>query len=219
MAELLILVLGISMSFLLNEWRVNADNRKVEVRMLEQFQENLIKDSTALSGALNGLDVMLEASNRLLDLNAQSAYNDSIAINLVRVLNFSGFYPTDITYQEMRSLGNSRMIKNKELLKELIQLYESDFSLVREWTSADRSFLLNDMLPYFNGHLPFARGLNFPSLSNRKKQQLVNELTTDESKYVIQSGLIMKSGTQVVYRQVLDEVRKILNMLEVQLND
>ncbi len=218
-AELLILVLGISLSFLLNEWRVGQSERNVEQNMLKQFRENLVKDSTNLSNGIEGLKIMLKASNDLLDLEAGDTYTDSVTINLINILNFSGFYPTDIAYEEMRSLGHSRLIRDKELIGGLIQLYESDYDLVAEWVGADRNFLLNDLLPHMNNHLPFARGLNFPALSDRKKRELVTQLVPDDTKYVIQSGQIMKAGTQQVYTIALTQVRKILTILEKEIED
>ncbi len=218
-AELFILVLGISMSFLLNEWRITQSERKVEQQMLMQFRDNLIADSTALSGGIRALEFMGKSANKLLDIQPGDTYEDSVAFSIAVIANFSGFYINDIAYQEMRSLGNSRMIKNDSLLKEIIQLYESDYDIVKEWTSADRGFLLNDLLPYMNQNFPFARGLNYALLNTRQRQRLMNTLVTDEAKYVIQTGLIMKSGTKLVYENALNEVRKILELLSEEIED
>ena len=47
----------------------------------------------------------------------------------------------------------------------------------------------------------------------------MDKLTLDEAKYVIQSGQIMKQGAKVVYSNALNEVRKILGMLEGKLEN
>lgn len=216
-AELLILVLGISLSFLLNEWRIESSERKVEMELLTQFRDNLILDSMSLSAQVNSLELRMKAAQNLLMIDKNTVYSDTTARNLIFIMNFGGFYPTDITYQEMRSLGNSRLISNKELLQEMIQLYESDYDLVAEWANTDRSFVLNDLLPYMNRELPFARGLNFGAMPLAKKRQLMKVLMEDETRYLAQYSEIMKIGNTQVFQRALGEVRRIIGMLNEEL--
>lgn len=219
LAELLILVLGISLSFLLNEWRVNSAEKKMEMELLTQFRDNLILDSLSLAAQVESLETRTEAAQHLLAIDENTAYNDTTAINLVTMLNFGGFYPTDITYQEMRSLGSSRLIENKELLQEIIQLYESDYDLVAEWANTDRAFLLNDLMPYVNRTLPFARRFNYSTISAAKKRQLMKLLIADETRYLVQYGEILKLGNRQVYAKALQEVRRIIGMLNEELTE
>ncbi len=218
-AELLILVLGISLSFILNEWRQERSERKLETELMMQFRENLILDSISLSAQIQSLDLRMKAAQNLLLVDESSPYSDTTARNLIFIMNFGGFYPTDITYQEMRSLGNSRLIKNKELLQEIIQLYETDFDLLAEWSNTDRTFVLNDLLPYMNRELPFARGLNFGTMSDAKKRQLMKVLIEDETRYLTQYSEIMKIGNKQVFERALGEVRRIIGMLNEELPD
>ncbi len=219
LAELLILVLGISLSFILNEWRQDRSERKLETELMMQFRENLILDSISLSAQIQSLDLRMKAAQNLLLVDESSPYSDTTARNLIFIMNFGGFYPTDITYQEMRSLGNSRLIKNKELLQEIIQLYETDFDLLAEWSNTDRAFVLNDLLPYMNRELPFARGLNFGTMSDAKKRQLMRVLIEDETRYLTQYSEIMKIGNKQVFERALGEVRRIIGMLNEELPD
>lgn len=218
-AELLILVLGITMSFVLNEYRQQQRDLKLEDNLLHQFRDNLILDSIMLSGQSKSLELRTEFSRYLLGLPEDSGYRDSVGLSLVYLMNYGGFYPSDITYQEMRSLGNSRLIRNKTLLNELIQLYEMDYDLVNEWASADRSFLLEELLPYMNRNLPFARMLNFSVLSNAKKRDLMKVLRVDETRYLIQYSEIMKMGNKAVFDNALTEVRRIIGMINEELED
>ena len=218
-AELLILVLGITLSFVLNEYRQQQRDLKLEDDLLHQFRDNLILDSIMLSGQTKSLEIRTDFSRYLLGLGDDEVYHDSVGLSLVYLMNYGGFYASDITYQEMRSLGNSRLIRNKTLLNELIQLYEMDYDLVNEWASADRSFLLEELLPYMNRNLPFARMLNFSVLSNAKKRDLMKVLREDETRYLIQYSEIMKMGNKAVFDQALGEVRRIIDMINEELED
>ncbi len=218
-AELIILVLGISLSFVLNEYRQQQRDMKLESELLHQFRDNLILDSLMLSGQSKSLEMRTEHARYLLNLKEGDDYRDSVGLGLVFLMNYGGFYASDITYQEMRSLGNSRLIKNKTLLNEIIQLYEMDYDIVQEWATADRSFLLDELLPYMNRNLPFARMLNFSSLNNAKRRDLMRVLVKDETRYLIQYSEIMKMGNKAVFDNALNEVRRIIGMINDELED
>lgn len=217
MAELLILVLGISLSFLLNEWRVVRAERNLEEELLTQFRDNLILDSLSLSAQLNSLDLRMKAAQNLLRIEEDTPYNDTTARNLIFILNSGSFQPTDITYQEMRSLGKSRLIENKELLQETIQLYETDYDRLNEWVEADKTFLMNDLLPYMNRELPFARLYNFGALSPTKKREMMKVLIQDEARYMIQYNEILKGANKQVFELAMREVRRVIGMLNEEL--
>ena len=217
LAELMILVLGISLSFVLNEWRVQQVEQKAEAEMLRQFHENLVRDSTFLSASVENMQTQIEASAKLLQLPPNAAFEDSIGINFVSIMNYLGFYPSDITYQEMKNLGNSRILQDKALLKELTALYELDYDYVLEWVGADRKSVLDLMLPYIYSHMPFAPNLNFMVLPPKDQREFMRVLQEDETKYMIQNNIIMKAGSKVTFERALNEVRKILDMINEQL--
>lgn len=217
LAELLILVLGISLSFLLNEWRIENSERKLEKELLTQFRDNLILDSLSLSAQVKSLDMRMKAAQNLIRIEESTAYNDTTTRNLLWIMNFGSFQPTDITYQEMQSLGNSRLIRNRELLTEMIQLYETDYSRVSEWSETDKVFFMNDILPYMNRELPFARLYNFGAMTPDKQRQLMKVLIQDQTRYLIQYSEIMKMGNKQVYELALGEVRRVIGMLNEEL--
>ena len=218
-AELIILVLGISLSFILNELRQQQRDLRLEDDLLHQFRDNLILDSLMLSAQTKSLQERTEFAQYLLNLEENAAYTDSVGLALVYMMNYGGFYASDITYQEMRSRGNSRLIRNKNLLNELIQLYEADYDLVAEWAEADKTYLLNDLLPHVNETFPFARRLNYSVLSNAKKRELMSVLRNDETRYLIQYSEILKIGNKAVFDNALNEVRRAIGLINEELGD
>ena len=218
-AELIILILGISLSFILNEYRVQKQEEKKESELLTSFRDNLILDSLALHLQMKLQDVRKESAQSLLKLTPDSEFTDSINYHMIILLNYGGFYPADITYQEMRSLGNSRLIQNTELLNEVIQLYETDYDLVSEWASLDKTFMTTELLPYVHEAFPFARQFQFSRLPDRKKRDFMRVLTGDRSKNLIQNTEVTMLGSKVIFERVQGEIRKIIDLLNDELGD
>jgi hypothetical protein len=210
-------VLGISLSFVLNEWREQQAERKLEQELLTQLRDNLILDSLSLSVQMNSLDLRRNAAQNLLLIDENTPYNDTTARNLILIMNFGSFEPSDIAYQEMKSLGYSRLVKNKELLQETIQLYETDYDRLSEWVEADKLFLMNDLLPHMNRELPFARMYNFGVVSPKKQRQLMEALLQDETRYIVQYNEILKLGNKQVFELTMGEVRRVIGMLNEEL--
>lgn len=219
LAELTILVLGISLSFVLNEYRIQQQEEKKEVELLQNFRDNLILDSLSLHIQMKVQDLRKESAESLLALTPESEFTDSIAYHIVILLNYGGFYPTDITYQEMRSLGNSRLIQNTQLLNEIIQLYEADYDLVGEWAGLDKAFMLNELLPYVHDNFPFAPKFQYSLMSERKKREMMGVLTTDKTKNLVQNSELTMLGSKAVFERAQGEVRRIVGMLNESLGD
>ena len=218
-AELLILVLGISLSFVLNEYRVQKQEEKTEAELLTNFRDNLILDSLSLHIQMQVQDVRKKSAQSLLRLTPESEFTDSIPYHMVVLLNYGGFYPTDITYQEMRSLGHSRLIQNTELLNEIIQLYEADYDLVGEWASLDKTFMTTELLPYVHETFPFARQFQYQLLPPRKKRDLMRVLTTDQTQNLVQNSELTMLGSKLVFERAMGEVRRIIGMLNTELGE
>ena len=216
-AELVILILGISLSFALNEWRLKTAEHDQEGALLSQFAENLKRDSLNLVQNVAQGKYFTKFSNNLLLMDRDADFNDSLSIKVASIMSYGNFYPTDIGYQEMRSLGNSKIIRNKKLLKDLIALYQGEHELLAEWASVDKNFILNQLIPYGNSHLPFALGLNYSSLNAGEKRKLMNALSEDEMKYLIQYNLIIKSALKGLYENTLKTTSKLLEDIHSEL--
>ena len=118
-AELFILILGISVSFILNEWRVNKQERDQEIDLLKSFKENLITDSTTLHYGVRQLDSQVVYAQKEIGFN-ENTLNNEVITQVLSLLNYVPFNSNDITYQEMKTLGSSRIIKNDSLLSDII---------------------------------------------------------------------------------------------------
>lgn len=219
LAELLILIIGISASFALNEYRVQQREQNQERELILNFKSNLISDSLLLSGGSNVMKTQIEAAQRLLQLEPKSDYKDSIAIDMLQMMSYYPFEPNDITYQEMKSVGNTHIIRNDSLLTEIIGIYEGNYNTIRTWVKIDGDHVKQKIIQYIMDEFPYAYGLNYGTLPDREKSQIMDNLTKNKYKYMIQFGLAYKSSTKVVLDQALKEIRNIISMIDEELTE
>ncbi len=217
LAELLILIIGITASFALNEYRVQKREQNQERELILNFKSNLISDSLLLSSGSDIIKTQIEAAQRLLLLKPRTDYKDSIAIDMLQMMSYYPFEPNDITYQEMKSVGNTHIIQNDSLLTEIIGVYEGNYKTIKTWVEIDGDHVKQKIIQYVMDGFPYAYGLNYNTLSVNEKSQVMNKLTSDKYKYLIQFGLAYKSSTKGVLDQALKEIRGIISMIDEEL--
>lgn len=219
LAELFILIIGITVSFALNEYWQQKREEKQEVVLLKSFKNNLVSDSTLLSLGVDFMESQTEAAQKLILLSPNAGYTDSLALNVVTLLSYIPFDPQDITYEEMKSLGNSQIIQNDSLSKQLIGLYESVYEAITEWSSIDSEHVKGKLIPYTIDHFPFAPNMNYSVLTDKKKKQLVASVQADEFKYLVQWGFIYKASSIATFDNGLQTIRSIIKQIDEEIGD
>ncbi len=214
LAELMILIIGISVSFALNEYWQQKREEKQEVQLLKSFKTNLINDSTVLSTGGEFMESQVESARRLILLGEKASFTDSIALDVVTLLSYIPFNPEDITYQEMKSLGTSHIIQNDSLSKEIIGLYERSYENTQEWCRIDADHVKDKLIRYTIEHFPFAPNLDFKALKPNKKREFMRLILTDEFKQMVQWGMLYKQSTKIQFDQGLVSIRSIIEKID-----
>lgn len=213
-AELMILIIGITVSFALNEYRQRQKEAKQEVQLLKSFRANLVNDSTILSVGTELMTNQIESAQRLIALGQDNSFTDSVALDVVTLLSYIPFNSEDITYQEMKSLGTNYIIQNDSLSKEIIGLYERSYENIHEWTRIDANHVKDKLITFTIEHFPFAPGLNFSLMDSAHKREFMKLIRTDEFKHLVQWGMLYKSSTKIQFDQGLIIIRSIIEKID-----
>ncbi|NVK83760.1 MAG: hypothetical protein HWE21_05530 [Cytophagia bacterium] len=217
LAEIFILILGISASFVLNEWRVNRQERKQEQELLQNFKANLAMDSLVIHNGLKQLKAQVKNAERLLIAN-ETLEIDSLVVYSVSLLNYVPFNTNDITYQQMKSSGKTGLIQNDSLASQIIGLYENGFERLTSWTLVDSEHVRLKMIPYVEENFPFTLGLNYRLADNAVQREFGRQVKSDQFKHLIQFGMSYKASTAYVFEQVLAEIKEAIDMIDDELS-
>lgn len=217
LAEIFVLILGISASFGLNEWRINQQERNQEKELLQNFKTNLIVDSLVIHNGLEQLKIQVKYGQKLLR-DQDELPMDSLIHYSISLLNYVPFNSNDITYQQMKSASNAGLIRNDSLSNKLIGLYENWLEIITTWTEVDSEHVRLRMIPYVEDNFPFALGLQYGWADNSVQREFIRQVNSDRFKHHIQFGISYKVSSSLVFEQVLSEIRQTIEMIDNELS-
>ncbi|MCB0282191.1 MAG: hypothetical protein H6627_12900 [Calditrichae bacterium] len=217
--ELFVIIFGISVSFLLNEWRENRQNFKAEGAALHAIYDDLIADSLVISN-----EAKLLANNQtyynyfLKKVYSENANPDSI----VRAIGAFAMYTTletkNVAYEQLKATGQLGLITNKILLKEIVEIYTNEYGITRELSSIDKKMVLEQYIPYLLKESPLSLNdlnNNF-DLKNPKYLKLIRDKTF-LNMFVI--NINFKDQNIQRYKNLNDNIRKVLNGINTEMKE
>ena len=175
--EIIVIILGISITLLLEEWRDNSKENRLEQIYLKNLQTDVSTDLTSLGHAITGTKLLLEKGDDLLHY-AGSTENkvispDKVYEDVRSILGRPNFFSSDASFSDLKSSGNLHLIKDIPL-KNLLFAYYNETQLIRELQDAERQTAITLSGSYFLKQFP---------LGNHMSE--VNFKTTNEIKAVL----------------------------------
>ena len=216
--EILVIIIGITISFWVNEWRIANEERDSEKRLIHEFHENLAADSLNLFTDMKLIETGLPAYDTVINTTVdwQSFPKDSIGKFLQFTSIYFTFLSNDMTYEEIKQSGLSRLISNKPLLADIINLYHVDYLQIREINKIESTFILNRMLPFLDSQLPVHVTDLF--LESREQQviHLSKLLKNQHFINLLKSNYVIKLTIIKAYDATLQKLRNLIRQLKTE---
>jgi len=216
--ELVVVVLGISISFAFQDWRQDRDDRSEERRLLESFATELRMDHRELELRSELLDASIERIGRALDPQSRPAL-DAAALDLVMdgALGYQTFSPSTATYQELRQTGSSALLRDKRLAHELIALYERAYKHAAEWDEINRSFVLERMFAFVDDHGPAFESATDNAFAQGYHAAFEQLEGDPRFRNLLRSGTLFMKGQRQVYALLTTRTAQLLEQLDAEL--
>jgi hypothetical protein len=139
--EIIVIILGISITLALEEWRDNRRENHLEQIYLKNLHTDIEVDTKTLEQALTGTKKLLESGNKLLgytrnpdDKNIQSA---QLFVGVRAILGRPNFISDDASFTDLKSSGNLHLIDDIQL-KNLLFAYYNETQHIKEVQDAER---------------------------------------------------------------------------------
>ncbi len=162
--EILIIIIGISISFALNDWEEKKSAQTDYQNYLKRLQQDIRIDSAQMTNDLNLYRTKIWAVDYIFKYHGGFS-QDSIALlgNAQSALtNYVRFLPNDNTFQVLSSTGDFKVFPNDSLVSELFQLYRYDYAFIEmmgQEADAERTQILK---PYLIQNIYFEDEITFP---------------------------------------------------------
>ena len=156
--ELIVVFIGITLAFMLNNWREDYKSQRMEAQYMNSFYNEISESGNKLDSILvDNQEKSQRLAAALKQMQADNFPLDS-AINVVGDLaRISIFIPRTNTYESIRNSGNLNLISDYQTRLKIIAYYES-FSgkaLVEEYY---RNYIDDYFIPFFLENVDLVSG-------------------------------------------------------------
>lgn len=196
LSEIIVIFLGISISFWFDEWRDDRKDRETEHKILINLKENLAQDTMVLGGTVQNGEIFVKGINQLISLKSDIA-PDSLNLFIDMAASYTGFLSNQTTYEEIKQTGHTSLIQDDTLKKAILAHYTTLVPYVNAWCEIDKNQIINHLIPEMSNHFPV----------------VIDSLNTVSTNEKIKALKLLKIRNILVTNKVYKiEAMKVLNM-------
>jgi hypothetical protein len=160
--EIVVIILGISITLALEEWRDGAKEEKLDNIYRRNLLAHIDADLGRLRDASARTPALLAHGQEILQSEkgspAPSLSDTALITDLRTILGRPKFIPHDATFAELKSSGNLHLIKDVDL-KWLLFAYYNQAQVIKEVQDAEQQATITLVGPYFLQRFPMDDGL------------------------------------------------------------
>jgi len=181
--EIVVIILGISITLALEEWRDNRKENQLEQVYLKNLATDIGTDVNSLKYVTAGTREILFRGNELIGMirnppRPELSYT-RINADVRAILARPKFLPSDATFSDLRSSGNLHLLKDIQL-KNLLFAYYNQTQNIREMQDAEQLATISLSGNYFLKHFSVADSIAVAPVADAEEiQQLVKSLEFD----------------------------------------
>ena len=124
--ELIVVFIGITLAFMLNNWRENHSDRLMAEKYINSFRNDISYDHAQLDSIINSNEDKLERIGLFITSlkNKNPTIEDAERI-MGDMAEINPFIPKINTYESIKNSGNLNLLTNYDIREKLIQYYQS----------------------------------------------------------------------------------------------
>jgi hypothetical protein len=210
LSEIVIIFLGISMSFWFDEWRGNRKDRETEQIILRGVRDNLVRDTLSLRAMMPYGERIIDCSNKLLALKKEKEIKDSLDTYLDMALTSVIFNATQTTYEEMKQTGRTSLIQDDTLRKAIIAHYTVIIGYCNEWTAASKTHTETQLMPEMTNYFSVVED----SVQPIPIAQKIEALKSRKLRNILLVNILCKKGTLGAFEQTISRSKKIIGRID-----
>jgi hypothetical protein len=213
--EIIVIFIGISISFWFDEWRDNRKDREMERKHLIDLKNNLKQDISIITQYIESGKVFVNSSRKLATFKSDSEILDSLDFHID---NASSYLPLQINktaYEEIKQTGHTSLITNDSLKRFILGHYTLVVPSSEEWSNVDKNYTMTQLIPEMSIYFPVVPDTtNMVSAAQKIKalrvQKLRNLLLTNATykQATIQSFMTTKIYSEKLVKRIEDELKK-----------
>lgn len=214
-SEILVIFIGISISFFFDEWRENRRNDEIIEKHLIFLRANLMQDTLNLTFQISYGNRLVNSINKLTYFKSDSEVTDSINFHIDNAASYLIFKSNQMAYEEIRQTAHTSLIKSDSLKTLFLSYYTSIVPYCAEWCEIDETHTMTQLIPEMSFYFPvIIDSLNVISsqekAKNLRQRKLRNLLLVNSGfkKVTMNALAITKKAAINLLKKVDDELKK-----------
>ena len=206
--ELIVVIIGITIAFMLENWRQENANHDLEQKYLNSLKSDLMSDNKLLDSTVSSVEKQISKLRDFITEIKTGTVVKQKAENIIpQVLISYGFAPKLATYQSITNSGNLNIITDYKLIESLASYYNSyDEISIKEKGLYD--YQLKFVLPYVYENVDFLSGkmVNKSAINGFEFKNIVTGYYT-----LVGQNLEAYKNYQLANKELLENIEKYLN--------
>jgi hypothetical protein len=147
--EVFVIVLSISISFALDQWKERRHEAEVEQLYLRTLSDNLASDIDALHEIIPETSLVIRKAQALRDESRGSAPISpaQFEADIFDIVRRPSFFAHDAAFSDLRSSGNLRVLRDFKLKNTLFDYY-GQYESIKAKEASERESLITVAAPY-----------------------------------------------------------------------
>lgn len=202
--ELIIIFLGITLSWKFEEWRQNIQERELEKLHLMNLNSNLETDSTTMTRELLDMNESVRRLNAL-EKEIESKGSDSLGHYIQSMIIVAEFHPNDSEFEVIKSTGEIGLILDDTLRREIMTLYEVVYGQIAFRAELNHQMVISNNWSYAVQHFDLSKVIRSGHESEMKL-----DLTSMQGKQVLKNNIELTLLTTIItIRRFEEGIEKI----------
>lgn len=205
--DILVLILGITLSFEVEEWRQDRESARLERRTWVAVHDDLVADSTSLTANIKVLDGMVRGCDALLGAPPADRVGDDMNCTIA----YPAFRPAAAAYEELRQSSNARQLQHRKLFNVLTRLHTGPYVYTADWDRVDAQLVVDRVFPYLEANAPATYADLASDTSGAGMRDAWRALhTRPQFRNLIGTSRAFKAAHRATYAAALTSVRHVL---------
>jgi hypothetical protein len=212
--EIIVIFIGISISFWFDEWRNNRKDKEMERKHLSDLRDNLQQDTSLLSFQIGIGDRLINSSRKLATFKNDADILDSVNIHIDNATSYLFLQTNQTAYEEIKLTGHTSLITNDTLKKSILGHYTLTIPGCVEWANIDKNYTMSQIIPEMTNSFPVVpEGSNM--VSNTQK---IKALRNQKLRNLLLNSVTYKQATGSVFQITKSNATNLIRRINRELS-
>ncbi len=208
--EILLVMIGISLAFQVNNWNDNLIKRNAEIRFYQNIKEQITDDKELIEGQMNYNNhymLQFNYANEIIEANDRSKI-DTLGLIVRNLTNYSDFDKQGNIYETMVNSGEIKLLHNHNIvngIRELEEIYNYVNRMENIHYDAMMTIIIDAVFPV----------LNYTTGEIKKSDNVFNY----EFQNLLAMLLQIMEEKDSTYNKAIDEIERVTKLIDAELKD